>query len=75
MIVRSPVWIAAAAAAVIHLSGIAEQIAQPLGALGTIIVTVDKAVAEITGVRKFIVGRTVVRPAVKKTAATPKKAN
>lgn len=69
MIARSPVWIAAAAATVIHLSGIAQEIAQPLGALGTIIVTIDKAVAEITGVRKFIAGRAVVRPATKKQVA------
>ena len=69
MIVRSPIWIGAAVAALIHLSGIAQQIAQPLGALGTIISAADKAVADITGVRKFIAGRAVVRPATKKQAA------
>lgn len=68
MIVRSPAWIVAAAAAAIHLSGIVQQIAQPLGAIGTILSAADKAVADLTGVRTYLASRAVVRPAIKKQA-------
>jgi hypothetical protein len=56
------VFVAGAIAAVVHFSGMIQTIAPTLGAIGTILSTTDKVVADITGMRNYIAAQKAKHP-------------
>jgi len=59
----SGIVIAGVVVAVVHISGVVQEIAPTLGAIGTILSTTDKVVADVTGVRNYIAARKAKRTA------------